>query len=46
MQAEGLIEKFFKTFEKRRFAEQGCMLAQSCFIKSRLGGFKPADSLA
>jgi hypothetical protein len=28
MQAEGLIEKTFKSFEKRRLAEQGCALAQ------------------
>jgi hypothetical protein len=46
MQAEGLIEKSFKPFEKGRLAEQGCALAQGCFIESGLGSFEPLDSLA
>ena len=46
MQAEGLIEKSFKPLEEGRLAEQGCVLAQDGFIKSRLGGFKPSDSFA
>jgi hypothetical protein len=46
MQAEGLIEKSFKPFEKGCLTEQSCALAQGCFIESRLGSFKPLDSLA